>query len=844
MILPDEQQESQTEDEDEDTLSSSDGCHSPLPPATTAMPAVSTTIAPQFQGEKDPSFFQRPSLQPTPYTAVAPAYPTAPTYTSHHSFPPHHNNNGFDTPVNTAANADVEMQDSRWRTLPRVVSTLAAAPATPCNVASPIESTRRNQDDREEDVGAIEGRKSGSSSRVRRGNTDTRKSIESRGGGGEDRGRTQRATNHITSSSTHVSNNNNNGNRASGLSSFLGRFSSSSRNGGNSRKRLGAQSASVSKNDFIDLHQHRARPRNGIVPERRHPTNQHQQHSRHRKSGVPGRNGEEPETNIFNFVDVMLHMPEESDWKLVLKKLLKILLVMTVSYFALMSLYFAAEYKSESYMKNFKVLVVDLDRTMIGMQFLTFTQELNKQPGQLDWSVAPTALYPNMSSIREQIRHGNYWGAVVVQPSASSNLNYALSIQDPRYDPTKAFAFVYDSGRNPLVVKPMIVANMYTAFITFSTLFNPAWCQFVLNSQGVISNFNLTALVNAPQILGTPIAFEEFDLHPVTSPIITSATSVAYIWIFLVAGGSTYLVAHVMQPVTRHATVPKTMALLLLPLITFLIVLSMAYSVLLFTFGVPFESGAPQFMALFASMLLLQCSVSALVLFLIFLVPVMFIPAITITFVIMNVIAVFNPAELMPMFYRWVYSMPFLNAVQMARWVLMGSFNRLRYNIPILVTWTLVPIVLLPFAILRQKRLARELEMREEDEDERAQRCLRADDEASEMYLKKTNRRGVAADDSEGDVQDSDDDDSGNNYDENKDDDVIDNPRTLHSNNRRPVPTAVRVLKLERIQAMGSNLSSSTAPSAPSESQVFGRSGHRQESRPAYGRDMIPNEVK
>ncbi|KAF9182496.1 hypothetical protein BGZ50_004852 [Haplosporangium sp. Z 11] len=852
MILPGEQQESQTEDEDEDedTLSSSDGCHSPLPPAATATPTVSATTAPQSQSEKDPSFFHCSSPQPTPYTVVAPAYLTAPTYTSHHPFPPRRNNNGLDTQMNTAASTDVEMQDNRWRelqsqsrTISTVVSTLAAAPATPSDVAPSIEPTRRNQDDREGDAGAIGGRKNRSSSRVRRGNTGTRKSIESRGGGGEDRGRTQRAANHIASPSTHTSNNNNNGNGAPGLSSFLSRFSSSSRNSGNSRKRLGPQSASVNKNNLSDFHQHHARPKNDMVPEKRHPAYQHQQHSRHRKKGVPGRNGEEPETNIFNFVDVMLHMPEEPDWKLTVRKLLKVLVVMTVSYFALMSLYFAAEFQAESYMKNFNVLVVDLDQTMIGTQFLTFMQELNEQPGQLDWSVAPTALYPNMSSIQEQIQNGNYWGAVVVQPGASAKLNYALSVQDPLYDPTKAFAFVYDGGRNPLVVKPKIVANMYTAFITFSTLFNPAWSRFVLSSQGVVTGFNLTNLINAPQILGTPIAFEEFDVHAVTSPIITSATSVAYIWIFLVAGGSTYLVAHVMQPVTRHATVPKTMALLLLPLITFLIVLSMAYSVLLFAFGVPFESGASQFMALFASMLLLQCSVAALVLFLIFLVPVVFIPAITITFVIMNVIAVFNPVELMPMFYRWVYSMPFLNAVQMARWILMGSFNRLRYNIPVLVTWTLVPLVLLPFAILRQKRLARELEIREEEEDERAQRCLRTDDETSGMYLKKTNRGGVATGDFEGNVQDTDDDDSGNDHDENKNDNDIVNPWTLHSSHR-PVPTTAPVHKPERIRAMGSNLSSSTAPSAPPESQVFGRSGHRQESRPAYGSDMIPNEVK
>ena len=61
------------------------------------------------------------------------------------------------------------------------------------------------------------------------------------------------------------------------------------------------------------------------------------------KSGVPGRDGEEPETNIFKYIGIMLDIPDNpTTWQVVFK-LLKVLVVMTVSYFALMALYFAAE---------------------------------------------------------------------------------------------------------------------------------------------------------------------------------------------------------------------------------------------------------------------------------------------------------------------------------------------------------------------------------------------------------------------------------------------------------------------------------------------------------------------
>ncbi|KAF9351398.1 hypothetical protein BGX26_010586 [Mortierella sp. AD094] len=423
-----------------------------------------------------------------------------------------------------------------------------------------------------------------------------------------------------------------------------------------------------------------------------------------RKTGIPGRNGEEPETNLLNFVDIMVNMPNKPKLNQVVNKLLKILAIMTMSYFLLMALYFAAEYQSSSHLHNISILVVDLDHSMIGNEFLNFTQRDNIIPGQVNWSIQT---YKNIASVISDVENGNYWGAMVVRPNASWSLNKAASDPQSGYDPTKAFLFIYDGGRDPLAVKPYVVASMYTQFLQFTAVFNPGWVSFYL--QYADSNkTSLTPLTAAPQVLGTPVAFEELDLHPPTATIITSATSVAYIWIFLIAGGSTYLVAHAVQPIARYSSVKRTMTLLLLPLLAFLSSLSMTYTILLLIFGVPFSS-AGQFISLFLGMLLLQAAVASLVLFLIFLIPVTFIPIFTITFVVMNVIAVFNPVELMPGFYRWVYAMPFLNAVQMARFVLMGSYNRLGYNITILFAWILVPITLLPFAIIRQKRLMAEI---------------------------------------------------------------------------------------------------------------------------------------
>ncbi|KAG0223327.1 hypothetical protein BGW42_005981 [Actinomortierella wolfii] len=434
-----------------------------------------------------------------------------------------------------------------------------------------------------------------------------------------------------------------------------------------------------------------------------------------RKTGAPGKNGQEPETDLFKFVDILLDIPDRPSWRDVITTLAKVLAVMAISYFALMALYFAAEFQAAERMNNIDVVVVDFDISMVGSEFIQYTQSVNNNPRKINWVVDYTT-YENQQQVMDDVESGKYWGAVVIQPNSSRSLFNALTYSNKNYDPTKAFTMIYDGGRNPLVTKPIVVSGIYMHFVDFIKTFNSKWIFTVL-SLAEDGNQTLTSLIDTPWVLGTPVAFQEIDLHPPTASILSSATTVAYIWVFLVAGGSTYFVANAIQPMTRHVSVLKTMVYLLTPLMVFLTVLSFVYSLLLLTFGVPFN-GLSQFLALFGSMLLLQCSVSALVLFLIFLVPVVYIPSITITYVIMNVIAVFNSVELMPTFYRWAYAMPFLNAVQMARYVLMGSYNRLASNIPIMFAWIVMPITLLPFAIARQKRLMSEVEERELREQE------------------------------------------------------------------------------------------------------------------------------
>lgn len=73
-----------------------------------------------------------------------------------------------------------------------------------------------------------------------------------------------------------------------------------------------------------------------------------QRQVRKKKTGCPGRNGEEPETDPFQFLDIMIGMPRNPSWRQVIAKLCTALAILTTSYFALMALYFSAEVQTQT----------------------------------------------------------------------------------------------------------------------------------------------------------------------------------------------------------------------------------------------------------------------------------------------------------------------------------------------------------------------------------------------------------------------------------------------------------------------------------------------------------------
>lgn len=73
-----------------------------------------------------------------------------------------------------------------------------------------------------------------------------------------------------------------------------------------------------------------------------------QRQARKQKTGYPGRNGEEPETDPFQFLNIMMDMPRNPSWRQVFTKLCTALAILTTSYFALMALYFSAEVQTKT----------------------------------------------------------------------------------------------------------------------------------------------------------------------------------------------------------------------------------------------------------------------------------------------------------------------------------------------------------------------------------------------------------------------------------------------------------------------------------------------------------------
>jgi hypothetical protein len=206
---------------------------------------------------------------------------------------------------------------------------------------------------------------------------------------------------------------------------------------------------------------------------------------------------------------------------------------------------FASAYNPDASVPRLTVLVASYDTGLIGPVFSGFFSSLSASPSWVTNNGALPTTIPGltfMSSVstaedlRNQVRQSSAWGAIFVNPGASSRLLAALSSPTAAqsYDPSGAVTIVWDEARNNVVSAPRVAgpAKGLTGALAVAVS-RVLLAQFLTPGSTINSNaFNLSQPAEAAalaRVLAAPVGYSEESLFPFTAPVLNQALAVGQI---------------------------------------------------------------------------------------------------------------------------------------------------------------------------------------------------------------------------------------------------------------------------------------------------------------------------
>jgi hypothetical protein len=373
------------------------------------------------------------------------------------------------------------------------------------------------------------------------------------------------------------------------------------------------------------------------------------------------------------------------------------------------------------------IAVVDFDGSIapflstepiVGPFVVQATRNALGRPHALGYITHDPAQYDyNPLAVRRAIHHEDIWGAIIINPNASSLLRQAVEQGNTTYDPAGACQVVYNQARDVESYNQYIIPTLLRLSTEISNNFTRQWTASVLAN----TSLSTTTYATTPQALSPGIAFTDIDLRPFDPPVAIPAVSIGLIYLIIIAFFSFSFFmpihSHFLSPVTPSPHPPLKFTHLIIwryvaTTVAYLF-LSLAYSLVSLSFQIPFNNTPPPGESSFptdqavANANLLGRATFLVYYLLNFLgmsalglpleVAAMLLPStqpwtslFLITWVITNVSTGFYALELAPGFYRWGYGWPLRQIVYGSRALLFGTRSQLGLNFGILAAWVVV----------------------------------------------------------------------------------------------------------------------------------------------------------
>ncbi|KAF5094393.1 hypothetical protein D0Z03_002101 [Geotrichum reessii] len=393
------------------------------------------------------------------------------------------------------------------------------------------------------------------------------------------------------------------------------------------------------------------------------------------------------QVNLFNESLHQLHL------KIIVKSGIT-LLYMAVLILAILSVFWASMFNRSNRVHNLNIWVMDYDNGPIGHSLINITEGLAAaSPQNLGYqTVTPEQYGKPLSEIEIDINNEVAWGALVIQPNASSRLQNAILNNTP-YDPNQVATLYFSEGRQNIVIDEIIlplITNLNDSWVTTYK------SDLLTNLTTTFNQSQLGALVSTnPYVITNPVSINLFNTSPVVGDVSAAILSVGLIFLIIV---SFFQIPNFAQiQLLLLGKVPFIQYMLYRPIFNMLTIfmLSLAFSLVSLAFQQDFNGyfGHRGFVIYWMINFMAMWALGGASENIVGVIIAVFPPAMgfwLIFWVVINASTALYPLELCPGVYNIGRALPVHNAQMAIRTVLFGTRNQLGYNFGVLTAWVVV----------------------------------------------------------------------------------------------------------------------------------------------------------
>jgi hypothetical protein len=341
------------------------------------------------------------------------------------------------------------------------------------------------------------------------------------------------------------------------------------------------------------------------------------------------------------------------------------------------------------------VFVTNFDNGTAGDYFIEAFHETPSGNQTLNWIFQnPSDI---SSSIVDQIEDGRAWASVYMNAGTTDSLNQVLqsilngNTSNISYLPSSATTIVYDQGRNFNTVNGYVLPPIRAAIAVASADYS-AYLQSQVIEQSNATLSNIIASILIANVTYSPIGSTDMDIHPATPYAAFLATSLGYLFLWLIMTSLVGMAVRITQPLAGKVRIIDIVFIRIFNTIFNGLIISLIYSLCVLWFA-SFTRPVP-FIRFWLFNWLVAITFTVIIGLFVINLGALAQAALTL-FLILNLSAsTTNLAiELQNRFYRIGYGLPLFHCFSGGRHLLFGSHTKLNVDIAVLFAFYFAAVI-------------------------------------------------------------------------------------------------------------------------------------------------------